>query len=193
MMLTMAFGQYLDVQGPKDEEDYWRMVATKSSPFFGSVLYVGALMGGATREDALQIERFGNLYGEMIQIHDDLNDAMAVPANPDWRLDRSPLPILFAQGIEHTEKERFLELRQNISDPVALTEAQTTLIRCGASATVLTNCYADIKRLKRSWMRFCYLGGKDSKIYWMALLRRRKNYSQLQACRRQMAYWSPQT
>jgi geranylgeranyl diphosphate synthase type II len=86
MMLTTAFGQHKDVQGPKDEEDYWRMVATKSSPFFGSVLYVGALMGGATREDALQIERFGNLYGEMIQIHDDLNDAMAVPANPDWRL-----------------------------------------------------------------------------------------------------------
>jgi geranylgeranyl pyrophosphate synthase len=132
MMLTTAFGQYLDVQGPKVEEDYWRIVRTKSSPFFGSALYVGALMGGGTREDALQIEGFGNLYGEMIQVHDDLNDTMAVPANPDWSLDRSSLPILFAQVVEHADKERFLELRQGISDPEALTEAQNILIRCGA-------------------------------------------------------------
>jgi hypothetical protein len=106
----------------------------------------------------------------MNQIHNDLNDTMAVPANPDWRLDRSPLPILFAQVVEYAEKERFLGLCQNISNPVALTEAQTILIRCGASATVLTHCYADIKRLKRAWMRSCYPGGKDSKIYSMALL-----------------------
>jgi geranylgeranyl pyrophosphate synthase len=132
MMLTTAFGQHKDVQGPKDEEDYWRIVRTKSSPFFGSALYVGSLMGGITTDKAFQIEQFGNLYGEMIQIHDDLNDTMAAPANPDWRLDRSSLPILFAQVVEHAGKERFLELRQTISDPVALTEAQTILIRCGA-------------------------------------------------------------
>jgi geranylgeranyl pyrophosphate synthase len=68
----------------------------------------------------------------MIQIHDDLNDTMAVPANPDWRLDSSSLPILFAQVVEHADKDRFLELRQSISDLVALTDAQIILVRCGA-------------------------------------------------------------
>lgn len=39
------------------------------------------------------------LYGEMI--HDNLNDTMVVPANPDWLQGRKPLPILFAQTVEH--------------------------------------------------------------------------------------------
>jgi geranylgeranyl pyrophosphate synthase len=95
-------------------------------------LHVGALLGGASPEIAAQIEHFGHLYGEMIQIHDDLNDTMAVPANPDWTLGRSPLPILYAQLVKHPEKERFLELRQAITDPDALHEAQNILIRCGA-------------------------------------------------------------
>ena len=132
MMLTTALGQYMDVQSPKDEEDYWRIVRAKSSPFFGSALYIGALMGGATASVALQIERFGYLYGEMIQIHADLNDTMAVPANSDWTLGRMPLPILYAHTVDHPEKARFLELRQAIPDPLALTEAQTMLVRIGA-------------------------------------------------------------
>jgi geranylgeranyl pyrophosphate synthase len=119
-------------QNPSSEEAYWHLVQTKSSPFFGTALYSGALLGGAASTTASQIKRFGHLYGEIIQIHDDLNDVMAVPANPDWVLGRSPLPILFAQIVDHPDKERFQALRQAIPDPIALTEAQTILIRCGA-------------------------------------------------------------
>lgn len=132
MMATTALGQYLDVRGPANEDDYWRIVRMKSSPFFGTALYVGAMMGGADLEVALQIERFGDLYGEMIQIHDDLNDSMATPANSDWTSGRAPLPVLYAQIVDHADKDRFLELRQSILNPHALTEAQTILIRCGA-------------------------------------------------------------
>lgn len=132
MMLTTALGQHMDAQYPRDEDAYWELVRTKSSPFFGAALHIGALYGGAGPELAAQIEKFGHLYGEMIQIHDDLNDTMEAPANPDWIQDRAPLPILFAQIVDHPDRERFLELRQSIPDPDALTEAQTILIRCGA-------------------------------------------------------------
>jgi geranylgeranyl pyrophosphate synthase len=132
MMLTTAFGQHMDVRNPKDEEAYWQLVRTKSSPFFGAALHVGAVLGSAPTDTSEQIKLLGHIYGEMIQIHDDLNDTMAVPANPDWTLGRSPLPILYAQTVEHPERERFLELRQAIPDPEALTEAQSILIRCGA-------------------------------------------------------------
>lgn len=132
MMLTTAFGQYMDSQNPQDEDTYWELVRTKSSPFFGAALHMGALVGGADLELAAKIEKFGHLYGEMIQIHDDLNDTMETPANPDWTQGRAPLPILFAQIVDHPDRERFLELRQSIPDPDALTEAQTILIRCGA-------------------------------------------------------------
>ena len=34
MITSVAFGQYLDVQNPVDEAAYWRVVETKSGPFF---------------------------------------------------------------------------------------------------------------------------------------------------------------
>lgn len=140
--LLTALGQQLDAQNPADEATYWKVVQTKSSPFYGAAFEVGALLGGASLDLAEKLKRLGDLYGEMVQIHDDLHDTLAVPANPDWTLGRSPLPILFAQVVEHPDKARFLELRralarsvskvEGLPDPAALTEAQTILIRCGA-------------------------------------------------------------
>lgn len=68
----------------------------------------------------------------MIQIHDDMNDCMAAPAGPDWIQGRSPLPILFAQTVAHTDRGRFLELRQRIHEVEVLREAQEILIKSGA-------------------------------------------------------------
>jgi hypothetical protein len=73
-----------------------------------------------------------NVANEMIQIHDDLNDALAVPASPDWTLGRFSLLILFASTVDHPDKDEFLQLRKNISDQEALVQAQEILIRCGA-------------------------------------------------------------
>jgi len=132
MMLATGFGQFLDIQNPDDEMAYWELVRAKSSPFFGAALQAGALIGETSSEIVEQVKRFGWLYGEMIQIHDDLNDAMALPANPDWLLERASLPILFAKIVDHPDRERFLELRASLPDPDTLLEAQEILIRCGA-------------------------------------------------------------
>jgi len=132
MALTTALGQHMDVQNPQDVDAYWEIVRTKSSPFFGVALQVGALVGGASLDTAAQIEQFGCLYGEMVQIHDDLSDAMAAPANADWMLGRASLPTLFAQVVDHPDRERFMALREVIPASDALAEAQAILIRCGA-------------------------------------------------------------
>jgi len=132
MFLRTAFGQFLDAQAPADESAYWTVTQTKSSPFFGAALQMGALAGGATLGTAEQLRELGCLYGEMIQIHDDMHDSMESPANPDWIQGRSPLPILFASLVQHPEQKRFLELRQNINEIPALQEAQEILIHSGA-------------------------------------------------------------
>ena len=132
MFLSTAFGQFLDVQEPADESAYWRIVQTKSSPFFGTALQVGALSGGGTVETAERLKNLGCLYGEMIQIHDDIHDSMETSANPDWIQGRFSLPILFASLVNHPEQARFLELSQHITESGALQEAQGILIRCGA-------------------------------------------------------------
>jgi geranylgeranyl pyrophosphate synthase len=132
MMATTALGQELDIQNPASENSYWQVVKNKSAPFYGCAFHLGALFSEATHAAASGLKRLGELYGEMIQIHDDLNDTMAVPANPDWLQGRRPLPILFAQSVEHPQRTRFMELYQNTAAENALQEAQEILIRCGA-------------------------------------------------------------
>ncbi len=132
MLLSVAFGQHMDIKVPTNESEYWRIVENKSGAFFGTALSLGALLGGASEKVADGIKRFGNLYGEMIQIHDDLNDTMAIPASPDWIQKRAPLPILFAQIVNHPAQRRFRELFGDISQPEALREAQEIIIQCGA-------------------------------------------------------------
>jgi geranylgeranyl pyrophosphate synthase len=62
---------------------------------------------------------------------------MAAPANPDWIMGRSPLPILYAQSVNYPQRKRFLELKEKIDDPASLAEAQRILIRCGAISFVI--------------------------------------------------------
>lgn len=132
MFFSTACGQYLDLQAPSVESEYWRVTKTKSSPFFGAALELGALAGGATPEIAAQLNSLGCLYGEMIQIHDDIHDCMEKPANPDWLQERSPLPILFASMVGHPDREHFLGLKKQVQSPDILEEVQEILIRCGA-------------------------------------------------------------
>ena len=132
MMAQTALGQHWDTQNWMDEDAYWQVVRTKSSPFFGAALYVGATLGNADVKTAEELMHIGHLYGEMIQIHDDLNDTMAVPASPDWKLGRPSLPILFTLTVPHPDRDRFDKLRLNVTDTDALREAQTILLRCGA-------------------------------------------------------------
>jgi geranylgeranyl diphosphate synthase type I len=153
MFLSTAFGQFLDVQAPGTESAYWKVAKTKSSPFFGAALLLGSLAGGAAMDIAEQLRSLGCLYGEMIQIHDDMHDSMEAPANPDWIQGRSPLPILFASIVRHPEQKRFLDLKEKVSSPDALQEAQEILIRCGAisyCADQLLRKYETGKEILRS-------------------------------------------
>jgi geranylgeranyl pyrophosphate synthase len=154
MMATVSYGQHLDGLNPRDEAGYWRVVETKSAPFFAA-----ALAGGATPQvvaGPLQavagLEQFGRLYGEMIQIHDDVKDCLAQPAGPDWLLGRASLPILFAQTVTHPWQAQFKQLRPTVSDPAALAAAQTILIRCG-SVSYCVSCLLERYREARSLLQ----------------------------------------
>lgn len=158
MIISVAVGQYLDVQNPADEAAYWRVVRMKSAPFFRTTLELGAMFGGASMAVVRDIGEVGRGYGEMIQIHDDMNDSMATPAGPDWIQGRFPLPILFAQTVDHPDRDRFLELRQRSSDLEALNEAQEILIKCGAISYCIDQLlcrYRDAQTLATS-MKLAY-------------------------------------
>jgi geranylgeranyl pyrophosphate synthase len=132
MGLTMAYGQDLDARNLSGEENYWKVTHAKSSPYFGTAMYAGAVVGNAGPDIAKRLYNLGALTGDVIQIHDDIKDALETPANPDWKQMRNNLLFLYAQTADHPDRERFLTLRSQVDDPKALREAQQILIRCGA-------------------------------------------------------------
>lgn len=132
MALTSALGQNLDVQNLSGEDDYWKVVQTKSSPFFGASFCVGALLGQAPLDIAERLHEFGILFGEIIQIYDDLLDSLQSPAGPDWKQGRTNLAILYALTADHPERAQFKALRAQVDDLQMLEAAQQLLVRCGA-------------------------------------------------------------
>lgn len=132
LLSDTAYGQDLDVQNPHSEQGYWAVAKAKSSPYFAAALSLGGLYGGTQDETATALRQFGALFGEVMQIHDDLNDCLAEPANVDWLQGRAPLPLLFAELVPHPEQQRFVELRSQVQEPMALQEAQQILVRSGA-------------------------------------------------------------
>jgi geranylgeranyl pyrophosphate synthase len=95
-------------------------------------MYAGAIVGNAGPEVAKRLFDLGALLGDVIQIHDDILDALEKPANPDWKQMRNNLLFLYAQTADHPDRERFLAIRSQVADPEMLTEAQKILLRCGA-------------------------------------------------------------
>lgn len=170
MVHKTALGQYWDVRNLATEEDYWYIVRTKSSPFFEAGLQMGALLGGASLKTAEKIGKLGAIYGEMIQLHDDINDAMEVPANPDWLSGRQSLPLLFASTVDHPGRERFLVLRQAVTDADALGEAQLILIRCGAVSYVVHELLQRHQEARKMLERLVLPNGRELELLFEEII-----------------------
>jgi geranylgeranyl pyrophosphate synthase len=133
MSLDTAYGQHLDGREVGGEAEYWQVVEAKTPPLFGAALRLGALLGGAPEPIAGELERLGRLLGTFVQVSDDLADALAKPANPDWQRRSNNLPMLFAMTADHPRREEFLVLSAASSqDPEALAAAQKLLLTSGA-------------------------------------------------------------
>lgn len=132
MSLATCLGQGLDARELASEEEYWRVVETKTPPLFGEALRMGALLGGATADTADRLARFGRLLGRFIQVSDDLTDVLETPARSDWQRRSNSLPLLYAMTADHPERDEFLEISARIEEPGALAAAQKILLRSGA-------------------------------------------------------------
>jgi geranylgeranyl pyrophosphate synthase len=132
MSLATCFGQGLDARELQGEAEYWRVVEHKTPPLFAEALRMGALLGGAPAETAEGLARLGRVLGRLIQVSDDVTDALESPARPDWQRRGNNLPILYAMTARHPEREEFLRLSARADDPEALAGAQKILLRSGA-------------------------------------------------------------
>lgn len=72
----------MDFEHRKDvkEEEYLEMIRLKTSVLLAASLKIGALLGGASREDAERLYDFGVNMGVAFQLKDDLLDVYGDPA-----------------------------------------------------------------------------------------------------------------
>jgi geranylgeranyl pyrophosphate synthase len=132
MALATARGQHMDVDNVGDEQDYWNVVSAKSTPFYGSAVEVGGIIGGAKSSVCQRLFDMGILMGEIVQLHDDLFDAFAKPAKPDWERPQNNLLMLYVMTADHPDREEFQRLSTEVFDPQKLNRGQEILIRSGA-------------------------------------------------------------
>ena len=130
--LHTAFGQQLDSENLRGEENYWRVVRTKSTPFYSGAFKLGAIFAESTGEIADGFFNLGQLMGELSQIEDDIEDALDSKLNADWGEGRNNLMIMYAELADHDDREEFTSLRANIEAPGALARAQQILLNSGA-------------------------------------------------------------
>lgn len=148
--LATAFGQHLDNQSLPGEENYWAVVAAKSTPFYGTCYALGAILAGSSTEVADGLYDFGVLIGEILQIEDDLEDAFSRPANPDWFRQGNNLLIIYALDADYEQRDEFLSLLPSVTnnETDALVRAQDILIKSGA---VSYAAYHLVQRYQQAW------------------------------------------
>ena len=127
MITSISKGQYLDAQGIATEDGYWQVVRAKSSPFFRAAFQLGGIAGNAGETTLEALQQIGDLYGEMVQIEDDLADCLEGEAIAVYSL-----PYLFAHTVEHPHRARFEELQQVPLTPASIQEMRNIFWQCGA-------------------------------------------------------------
>ncbi len=140
-----AVGQHIDTMNLQGEDGYWRTVMAKSTPFYGMAFALGAIVGGGTLVQSVALRDIGLLFGEIVQIKDDLMDMSATPANPDWLLGRCNICIMYGKVVPHEHRDRFLDLLPHVDDNSVLREAQQILIKAG----VLGYCFDQIEERQK--------------------------------------------
>ncbi len=149
MALATAAGQEMDVGLISGEDDYWHLVRAKSTPFYATAFELGAIAAGASSQQCATINEVGMLFGEIIQLLDDLDDAFEVPAKPDWTRQNNNLVILFAKTANHASREEFVGLLKEIHTIDKLKRAQEICIQAGSVSYCIYQIMSRIVQVKQ--------------------------------------------
>lgn len=137
MAIRVYEGQRIDtdfeVRDDVSIDEYIRMISDKTGALIGASAQIGALIGGASKEDALKMKEYGEMLGIAFQIQDDWLDVYG-----DSTTFGKPIG-----GDINNNKKTFL-LLQGLSSATADSEALREAMRLPASDTkikIVTRIY----------------------------------------------------
>ncbi|MCD8184505.1 MAG: polyprenyl synthetase family protein [Bacteroides sp.] len=129
--MDMEFEQRNDVK----EEEYLEMIRLKTSVLLAASLKIGALLGGASRDDVEYLYNFGVNIGVAFQLKDDLldvyGDATVFGKNIGGDILCNKKTYMLIKALEHANKEQLRQLNYWIEatdfNPVEKIESVTDL------------------------------------------------------------------
>jgi geranylgeranyl pyrophosphate synthase len=144
---VMTKGQTMDLSGPAESRcsyaEYLRMISFKTASAFSTGCYVSALIGSATPDVADSYASFGEAFGLVYQICDDINSVRQSQERTgkhplkDIELRKLTLPVIIALQQEETLLRRYVGV-----DTVWDKSCQADLLSKVVSEEVLHQCRA---------------------------------------------------
>jgi geranylgeranyl pyrophosphate synthase len=111
MMVDTSVAQQTDVNTfCATENEYWNIIRKKTPPLFSCALFTGVLAGGADSGTADQVGALGRLYGQMIQISDDISDLFKEFVTADWKKKGNNLALIHCLQANYERKHEFNSL-----------------------------------------------------------------------------------
>ena len=114
-MLVLAY-QFMNFESREDvkEEEYLEMIRLKTSVLLAASLKIGALLGGASSEDAEQLYDFGMNLGVAFQLKDDFldvyGDAAVFGKNIGGDILCNKKTYMLIKAFEHADEEQLTRL-----------------------------------------------------------------------------------
>lgn len=119
MAIRVYEGQRLDMDFETSDsvslDDYIRMIGDKTGALLGASTRIGALIGGASKEDAALMDEYGNMLGLAFQIQDDWLDVFGdsttfgKPIGGDINNNKKSYLLLSALGLNSPDSEALRE------------------------------------------------------------------------------------
>ena len=137
--LEICEGQQMDMEFERrndvKEEEYLEMIRLKTSVLLAASLKIGALLGGASAEDAERLYDFGVNMGVAFQLKDDLldvyGDAAVFGKNIGGDILCNKKTYMLIKALDHADKEQLSQLEHWITiadfNPVEKIAAVTDL------------------------------------------------------------------
>jgi len=122
----------------RTEDDYFAAIAGKTAALMATSCRIGALTGGAERDEVEALTRFGHSFGMVFQLRDDVRDVVASdddlgkPAGQDLAEGIYTLPVLLALADPATGPE----LRSLLGQPLGQPERDKARAIVAASAAI---------------------------------------------------------
>lgn len=134
--LEVCEGQQYDMNFESCEEvaldEYFNMIRLKTAVLLGAALQIGAILGGASEEDALNLYEFGIAMGIAFQLRDDYLDTYGDAATFGKRIGGDIVcgkkTFLLINALQKSDSKNRQKLKATLNDQTISEQAKITAI-----------------------------------------------------------------